>query len=81
FNVAMAGGGVAGGQVIGTTSAGGEQVEERPVTVPDLFRTICRAMEIDADHENMSGVGRPIRIADEGKVVSEVFGVAQPVPG
>ena len=74
FNVALGGCGVKGGQVIGKTDAGGESVDDRPVSVSDLFRTICHGLAIDADKENMSGIGRPIRIVDGGEVVKEVFG-------
>lgn len=74
FNVALGGCGVKGGQVIGKTDAGGENVEDRPGSVSDLFRTICHGLAIDADKENMSSIGRPIRIVDGGEVVKEVFG-------
>jgi uncharacterized protein (DUF1501 family) len=74
FNVALAGGGVKGGQVIGSVNATGSAVKDRPVTVPDLFRTICTTLHIDADHENMSPIGRPMSIVDGGEVVSEVLG-------
>jgi uncharacterized protein (DUF1501 family) len=74
FCAALAGGGVKGGQAIGRTTAGGDSVDERPVTVSDLFRTICHALAIDADKENMSGIGRPIRIVDGGAVALEAFG-------
>lgn len=73
FNVALAGGGVKGGQVIGTTSAGGDEVEDRPVSVNDLLRTICTALHINADKENMSNIGRPIKIVDGGSVVKEIL--------
>ncbi len=43
FSAALAGCGVAGGQVIGRTDAKGLAVEDRPVTVPDLFCTVCQA--------------------------------------
>jgi uncharacterized protein (DUF1501 family) len=74
FDVALAGGGIQGGQVIGETSKGGEDVTKRPVTVPDLFRTFCRSLKINADHENNSPIGRPIRIVEGGKAVEEAFG-------
>jgi len=74
FSVAMAGGGVKGGQVIGQTNAGGTTVVDRPVGVSDLFRTICHGMQVDADHENMSSVGRPLKIVDGGKLIKEVYG-------
>ena len=73
FNVALAGGGVRGGQVIGATNDAGTEVTERPVMVPDLFRSVYHTLGIDADYENMSGGGRPIKIVDGGEVVSELF--------
>jgi hypothetical protein len=74
FNVALAGGGVRGGQVIGATNDAGTEVADRPVTIPDLFRSVYHALGIDGDIENMSGIGRPIKIVDGGEVVSELFG-------
>ena len=74
FNMTLAGGGVKGGQVIGQTDAGGESVKDRPVGISDLFQTICHSLHIDAQKENMSSIGRPIKIVDGGEVVKEVFG-------
>jgi uncharacterized protein (DUF1501 family) len=74
FNVALAGGGVRGGQVIGETDAGGTEVKNRPVTVPDLFQTFCKGLGIEAGKENLSPIGRPIKIVDGGQPVNEVFG-------
>ncbi|HEX4412771.1 MAG TPA: DUF1501 domain-containing protein [Lacipirellulaceae bacterium] len=74
FNVVLAGGGIRGGQVVGETDAGGVEVTARPVTVNDLFRTIYTTLGIDADHENMSRIGRPIKLVDGGKVVRELLG-------
>jgi hypothetical protein len=74
FNVALAGAGIRGGQVIGATSAGGEEVVERPVAVTDLFQTFCRCLKIDPSIENMSPIGRPIKIVDGGTAVKELFG-------
>ena len=74
FNMALAGGGVKGGQVIGKTDKGGESVTDRQVTVNDMLRTVCHGLAIDADKENMSNIGRPIRIVDGGAPVKEVFG-------
>lgn len=74
FTAALAGAGIQGGQAIGQTDAGGNTVTERPVQVPDLFQTICHALRVDADKENMSSIGRPIRMVDGGKPVMELFG-------
>jgi uncharacterized protein (DUF1501 family) len=73
FTVAMAGGGIRGGRVIGKTSADGQEITERPVTVPDFFCTICRALVIDPHHENQTSLGRPIPIVESGAAVGELF--------
>ncbi len=73
FSVALAGAGVRGGRVIGATSARGADVSERPVTVPDLFCTFCHALGIDPRRENMTPIGRPIRVVDGGQPVRELF--------
>lgn len=73
FTAALAGGGVKGGQVIGKTSDSGEETDERPVGVNDFLRTMCHSLQIDASKENMSNVGRPIKIVDGGQVVQEAF--------
>lgn len=73
FNVALAGCGVKGGQVIGKSSANGSDPEGRPVAVNDLLRSFCQALKIDPTKENMSPIGRPIKIVDGGEVVKELF--------
>jgi hypothetical protein len=42
--------------------------------VQDLFQTVCAALAIDADKENTSGIGRPIKIVDGGEAVKELLG-------
>jgi len=66
WSTVLAGGGIKGGQVYGKTSADGNSVEENPVSVPDFMCTIVNALGIDPTKQNMSNVGRPIRIADAG---------------
>jgi hypothetical protein len=73
FNVALAGGGVKGGQVIGASSPDGTAVKDHPVAVNDLLASFCHALKIDATKENMSPVGRPIKIVDGGKVIKPLF--------
>jgi hypothetical protein len=74
FNIALAGCGVQGGQVIGATDKLGTEVAARPVTVPDLFCTFCKALGVDPRRENQSNVGRPLKIVETGNSVTEVFG-------
>ncbi len=73
FNVALAGGGIKGGQVVGGSNAEGTDVKDRPVTVPDLMSSFCHSLKIDPAKENMSPLGRPIKIVDGGKSVNELF--------
>jgi uncharacterized protein (DUF1501 family) len=73
FNVALAGAGIRGGQVIGASSPDGTEPKDRPVAVTDLLSTFCQALQIDPKKENMSPVGRPIKIVDGGTPVSELF--------
>lgn len=74
FNALLAGGGIRGGQVVGRVSEDGTDVAERPVTVHDLFRTVYHTLGINADHENISRIGRPIKLVDGGEVVRELLG-------
>ncbi|HEX8200053.1 MAG TPA: DUF1501 domain-containing protein [Isosphaeraceae bacterium] len=73
FSVALAGGGIRGGQVLGASTADGTDVKDHPVTVNDLLRTFCQALGIDPTKENMSPAGRPIKIVDGGQAVTELF--------
>ena len=73
FNAAMAGGGIKGGQVYGASTANGSAVDHSPVTVQDMFRTICSSVRIDADFENISPLGRPLKVVDGGEVISSLI--------
>ncbi|MFO0948915.1 MAG: DUF1501 domain-containing protein [Planctomycetota bacterium] len=73
FNVAVAGGGMRGGTVIGKTSSDGSDVADRPVTVNDLFCTFCKSLGIDPNKENQSPLGRPMKIVDGGTPVNELL--------
>lgn len=74
FSAALAGGGIRGGQVIGASTDDGSSVKHDPVTVPDLFSTICKSLKVDPAKENVSPIGRPLKIVDGGKPVEKLFG-------
>jgi hypothetical protein len=65
WSTVLAGGGIKGGGAIGKTSPDGNAVEERPVSVTDFLATVCLALGVDPLKQNMSNVGRPIRIVDK----------------
>jgi Protein of unknown function (DUF1501) len=70
----LCGGGIHAGQAIGATTADGTQILDRPVKVADLMATICLALGVDPFAQNMSNLGRPIRLADpEAVPVAEIL--------
>jgi hypothetical protein len=74
FSAVLAGGGIKGGQVIGDTGPDGTVIKDRPVTVPEFLATVCGALGIDHKKQNLSNVGRPIRIVAPGtKPVQEAL--------
>ena len=73
FNVAISGGGVKGGQVVGSSTEDGSQVKDRPVKVEDLFSSVCYALDVDTDKEHNSPLGRPLKIVSGGETIMELF--------
>ena len=67
----LAGGGVRGGQAFGATSEDGREVVEGKVDVPDLLATLCQTVGVDPQMQNISELGRPIRVA-EGRVIQSL---------
>ncbi len=74
MSVAIAGGGIRGGQVIGETDDKGMGPKERAVHVEDLAATLYHALGIDPEKEYITPTGRPVRIANDGHVIKELFG-------
>lgn len=74
FNLLMAGAGIKGGQVIGKTDEDGQEIIENPVQIDDLFQSMCKAMQMDADMELHTPVGRPVRLVEGGTVIKGLFG-------
>ena len=73
FSVALAGGGVKGGQVIGASDRTGESPADRPVTPTDLARTIYTLLGVDPDRELHTADGRPVQVNQGGSVVRELI--------
>jgi hypothetical protein len=74
FSVLLAGGGIPGGQVIGSSDATGESPKDQPVTPADLAATIYTLLGIDPLATLNTGDGRPVQISQSGKVVRELAG-------
>ena len=72
FSIAMAGGGVQGGQVIGASDRKASAVADRPITPGDVTATVLDLMGIDPHQMVRTPLGRPIPLVDEGHPISEL---------
>ena len=61
WSLAMFGGGIKGGQVIGATDKEGATVVERKTSAQDFLATVCEVLGIDHTKKNDTPNGRPIR--------------------
>ena len=73
FSVALAGGGVRGGQVVGASDRAGESPSDRPVTPADLARTIYTLLGVDPDRVLHTTDGRPVPVNRGGAVIRELL--------
>jgi uncharacterized protein (DUF1501 family) len=69
FSVALAGGGIRGGQVIGATDPDGKKPPTTPVKVADVHATILTALGIDAGKINQTPIGRTVPYS-QGEAIS-----------
>jgi uncharacterized protein (DUF1501 family) len=67
WSLAMFGGGMKGGRVVGKTDKEGATVAERPTTGQDFLATVCELMGIDYTKKNETPSGRPIQIVEKAK--------------
>jgi hypothetical protein len=73
FSCLMAGGGIKGGQALGTSDEDGVMPKDRPVKVQDLHGTICHLLGIDPNHEVQTPLQRPMKLVDNGKAIQELL--------
>jgi uncharacterized protein (DUF1501 family) len=73
WSVAMGGAGMNGGIAVGATSADGTTVETEPYTSQDVMATVCKSLGISLETTFTSRSGRPMKIANGGKVIKELF--------
>lgn len=74
WSVVLGGGGIQGGQAIGSTNQDGTRVETEPYTSQDVMASVCKALGISLETTFTSRNGRPMKIANSGKVIKELFG-------
>ncbi len=73
FSLAIAGGGLRGGQAIGETDPAGIKGPPKPTSVADVHATMLAALGLDPAKENVSPIGRPLKLS-EGKPLAALLG-------
>jgi hypothetical protein len=73
YSVALAGGGIARGKVVGSTDATGGDVADTPVSPKDILATAFHLLGISPHTTVPSLDGRPVPIAGDGSMRPEFF--------
>tara|TARA_Y100001963_G_scaffold6921_1_gene8941 strand:+ start:2306 stop:3514 length:1209 start_codon:yes stop_codon:yes gene_type:complete len=73
WSVAVGGAGMNGGIAIGETSKDGTSVESEPYQSQDVMASICKALGVSTQTTFTSNSGRPMRIANSGKIIKQLF--------
>lgn len=72
WSCVVGGAGIKGGLAIGETSSDGTAVESEPFSSEDLMATVCQGLGISLDTTFMSKNRRPMKIANGGKVITDL---------
>jgi hypothetical protein len=73
WSVVVGGAGMNGGIAVGATSDDGTKVITDPYTSQDVMASVCKALGISLSTTFTSNSGRPMKIANSGKVIKELF--------
>ena len=73
YSIALAGGGIARGKVIGESDRLGGDVHSHPVSPKDVLATILHLLGIDPHTTVPDRLGRPLPLTGTGKVRPELF--------
>ena len=68
----LAGGGIRGGQVVGSTEPTAAQPEDRPLGPGDLLATMYHVLGIDHRHAFLDRQNRPIALVPDGEPIREL---------
>src|SRR5688572_3728635 len=73
FSALIAGGGIPGGRVIGSSDKDGVDIKDRPVMVGDLLATMYTTLGVDIKKQVISPLGRPLKFVDSGTPIKELL--------
>ena len=69
----LGGGGVRGGQIVGSTNRLGEAPKDRPLQPADIHHTIYHVLGIDPSLSFLNHAGRPVPALEPGAVIQELL--------
>ena len=73
WSVVVGGAGMKGGQAIGATNEDGTEVTTDPYTSEDVMASVLKALGVSLEKSFTSKNNRPMKIANSGKVIKELF--------
>jgi len=73
WSVVVLGAGMNGGVAIGSTNKDGTRVDTEPYSSQDVMASICKALGISLQTTFTSNSGRPMKIANSGKIIKSLF--------
>jgi len=73
WSVVVGGAGMNGGLAVGKTNGDGTRVDTEPYTSQDVMASVCKSLGLSLETTFTSRSGRPMKIANSGKVIKELF--------
>jgi hypothetical protein len=72
MSVLIGGGGLKGGQIVGSSNAKGERPKDRPLKPADVLHTLYHVLGVDTTAHFNNLAGRPIPVLNEGSPIHEL---------
>jgi len=73
WSVVVGGAGMNGGIAVGATNDDGTKVITDPYSSQDVMASVCKALGISLSTTFTSNSGRPMKIANSGKIIKDLF--------
>ena len=73
WSIVVGGAGMNGGIAVGATNDDGTKVITDPYSSQDVMASVCKALGIPLSTTFTSNSGRPMKIANSGKIIKELF--------
>ncbi|MEO7652904.1 MAG: DUF1501 domain-containing protein [Bryobacteraceae bacterium] len=74
WSICLAGAGITGGRILGSTDSTGTEITDLPVSIEDLYHSVYTLLGIDPGKEYHTSIGRPVKLANGGKMIKGLVG-------